>query len=169
MNNFNPRIYVACLASYNNGILHGKWIDADQSVDDINNEIHFMLEASPMPRAEEYAIHDYDDFGGISLSEYEGIETIVEIVSFIKEHGDAGIAALEYFSNDLESAKQNMEEYCGIYNSQTDFARELMNDCYEIPDYLVYYIDYEAFARDLFSNDYFSIEKSYKLHVFRHI
>lgn len=22
------RIYVACLASYNNGVLHGKWIDA---------------------------------------------------------------------------------------------------------------------------------------------
>lgn len=25
-----PRIYVACLAAYNNGSLHGRWIDADQ-------------------------------------------------------------------------------------------------------------------------------------------
>lgn len=24
-----PRIYVACLAAYNNGHLHGRWIDAD--------------------------------------------------------------------------------------------------------------------------------------------
>lgn len=25
-----PEIYVACLASYNNGYLHGQWIDANQ-------------------------------------------------------------------------------------------------------------------------------------------
>lgn len=30
-----PRIYVACLASYNNGVLHGRWIDANQSADDL--------------------------------------------------------------------------------------------------------------------------------------
>ena len=30
-----PRIYVACLAAYNGGTLHGEWIDADQSADDI--------------------------------------------------------------------------------------------------------------------------------------
>ena len=29
----NPRIYVACLAAYNNGYLHGVWIDADQDAD----------------------------------------------------------------------------------------------------------------------------------------
>ncbi|MDO7837100.1 antirestriction protein ArdA [Sphingobium sp. HBC34] len=28
--NEQPRIYVACLAAYNNGILHGTWIDAAQ-------------------------------------------------------------------------------------------------------------------------------------------
>ena len=27
---FEPRIYVACLAAYNNGHLHGAWIDAAQ-------------------------------------------------------------------------------------------------------------------------------------------
>jgi hypothetical protein len=32
MSNEAPKIYVACLASYNNGILHGKWIDAVQLV-----------------------------------------------------------------------------------------------------------------------------------------
>jgi hypothetical protein len=28
-----PRIYVACLSAYNNGHLHGWWIDADQEPD----------------------------------------------------------------------------------------------------------------------------------------
>lgn len=57
-----PRIYVACLAAYNNGILYGKWIDADQDADSIRLEIQIMLAGSPVPRAEEWAIHDYEGF-----------------------------------------------------------------------------------------------------------
>lgn len=34
------RIYVACLASYNNGVLHGTWIDTEgMDADDLSNEI----------------------------------------------------------------------------------------------------------------------------------
>ena len=55
-----PRIYVACLAAYNNGYLHGDWIDADQDVDEIRDEIATMLARSPIEHAEEYAIHDYE-------------------------------------------------------------------------------------------------------------
>ncbi len=55
-----PSIYVACLASYNNAILHGVWIDAMQSEDDIMKEIWEMLDNRPEPNAEEYAIHDYE-------------------------------------------------------------------------------------------------------------
>jgi len=29
------RIYVACLSTYNNGFLHGEWIDATLEIDDI--------------------------------------------------------------------------------------------------------------------------------------
>lgn len=43
------RIYAACLASYNNGCLHGAWIDAHQDVDSIRAEIDAMLRASPYP------------------------------------------------------------------------------------------------------------------------
>lgn len=34
-NSDGPRIYVASLSDYNAGTLHGKWIDADQSAEDI--------------------------------------------------------------------------------------------------------------------------------------
>lgn len=45
-----PRIYVACLASYNNGVLHGRWIDLDGlDYDDLSNEIAAMLRESPYP------------------------------------------------------------------------------------------------------------------------
>jgi len=38
-NKSEPKIYVACLAAYNNGILHGRWIDANQDADTIRDEI----------------------------------------------------------------------------------------------------------------------------------
>lgn len=52
------RIYVACLASYNNGRLHGAWIDcAGKDADDINAEIATMLRASPYPNVH---VSDYE-------------------------------------------------------------------------------------------------------------
>jgi antirestriction protein len=53
------RIYVACLAAYNSGYLHGVWIDATADIDDIQDQINSMLESSPIEDAEEYAIHEF--------------------------------------------------------------------------------------------------------------
>lgn len=45
-----PRIYVACLASYNSGVLHGTWIDLDgKDADDVQQEINQMLRESQFP------------------------------------------------------------------------------------------------------------------------
>ena len=41
-----PRIYVACLAAYNDGRLHGRWIAAT-TADEIRTQVRAMLAASP--------------------------------------------------------------------------------------------------------------------------
>ncbi len=44
------RIYVACLASYNNGVLHGDWIDLEgMDADGVREEIATILRESPHP------------------------------------------------------------------------------------------------------------------------
>lgn len=43
------QIYAACLASYNNGRLHGRWIDAALGADHMRDEIAAMLRESPYP------------------------------------------------------------------------------------------------------------------------
>lgn len=49
-NETSPRIYVACLASYNSGRLHGAWIDCEgKRGDDLHKEIADMLAKSPCP------------------------------------------------------------------------------------------------------------------------
>lgn len=46
-----PRIYVACLASYNNGVLHGAWIDAND-IDAIKEGIVKVLATSKFANVE---------------------------------------------------------------------------------------------------------------------
>jgi antirestriction protein len=67
VNNAEPRIYVACLAAYNNGCLHGEWINANQDADSLHEEVKKILSASPIPRAEEFAIHDFENFGDVQI------------------------------------------------------------------------------------------------------
>lgn len=74
-----PRIYVADLAAYNNGIIHGAWIDLPQDQAIIQYEIKKIIEQSPVANAEEYAIHDYENFGGYRVREFESIDELCEI------------------------------------------------------------------------------------------
>lgn len=43
------RVYAACLAAYNNGRLHGRWIDCASGADHIRAELAAMLRESPEP------------------------------------------------------------------------------------------------------------------------
>ncbi len=147
-----PRIYVACLAAYNSGCLHGRWIDATIP-DEIRDEVRTMLAGSPEPEAEEWAIHDYEGFEGANLSEYASFETVCELADFIEEHGELGGKLYRHFGDDLEQARAAFEDYAGEYRSATDFAESLHEDTgTEIPQSLLYYIDWQALARDMALN-----------------
>ncbi len=163
------RIYVACLAAYNNGKLHGAWIDATQDIDDIQEQVNVMLKESPEPDAEEWAIHDYEGFGGYGVSEYSGFEEIHNVASFIEEHPAIGGELLSHFGDSLEDAKKAAEEnYSGCYKSLADYAEELTDNTADIPENLAYYIDYDRMGRDMeLSGDIYTIEVSYdEIHIF---
>lgn len=163
-----PRIYVASLSDYNAGILHGAWIDANQDEDDIREEIKEMLAESRNQPAEDYAIHDYEGFCGIKISEYSGIDEIAAIAEAIEEHGEK--FALVY--DDLQSIDAAIEactdRYYGEFDEVEDYAYDFLHDCYEIPDYLENYIDYEAFGRDLQLGGDIEVYQSsdYTYHIF---
>ncbi|MED5423018.1 MAG: antirestriction protein ArdA [Pseudomonadota bacterium] len=171
MNN-EIHIYVADLAAYNNGKLHGVWIDATKSVDEIFDIINVLLENSPEEDAEEFAIHDYEGFEGLNISEYEGIQSAHDKAIFIEEHGALGGAVASHFGSNLDDAKRALEEgYIGAYRSIEDYAREITEDGHELPTYIEHYIDYESMGRDMEMNgDFFTIELGYqKLHLFHNL
>ena len=161
------RIYVACLAAYNNGILHGGWIDACQDADEIRWAIHDILKFSPIECAEEYAIHDYEGFEGVSLGENAGIEYVAELAGFLSEHGALGGKLVEYYC-DIEEARSALSDrYYGEYRNLSDFAEELTEETTAVPENLRFYIDYEAMARDLAISDVITFETSFEaVHVF---
>ncbi len=165
----SPRIYVACLAAYNNGFLHGAWIDADQDADQIREEIAAMLARSPVEDAEEYAIHDYEGFEGASISEYAGIDSVARMAAFIAEHGALGAGLLEQFVGDMEQAETALQDcYHGQFASLADYMEELTTESVAIPEALRHYVDWQAMARDAeMGGDLFTIETTHgDIHVF---
>jgi antirestriction protein len=86
-----PRIYVACLASYNSGILHGAWFDASSDVDEMQAAINAVIESSPVPDAEEWAFHDYEGFG--RLHEWQCLDSIAEMVEMYEQYGQGPVVA----------------------------------------------------------------------------
>lgn len=164
------RIYVACLAAYNAGHLHGVWIDATDDVDDIREQIQAMLAASPEPGAEEYAIHDHEGFGDIRLSEYEDLERVHELACAIEEHGEVYALYCDMVGVDYATPDGFQDAYQGSYGSEEDFAYEWWEQAgylSQIPDNLQCYINWEAVARDLFIDGFMSArDSSHNLHVF---
>lgn len=157
----DKRIYVACLSSYNNGHLHGAWIDVTPDKEVLQEEINAMLKASPMPDAEEWAIHDHEGLG--ELGEYASLDTIIERAEYLDAAEEAGIPEdvavklLDYHGGDVEYAKSQMEEdYSGAWDTLEDYVAELYEDLGYLSaagaERLVCYIDWERVARDLFHN-----------------
>jgi antirestriction protein len=164
-----PRIYVACLAAYNNGILHGAWIDAAQEAWSLYDDVKDMLAASPVADAEEWAIHDYEGFGGVRLEEYTGLDAVAALAAFVTEHGEVGAALLDHYSGDMEEAREAMaERYHGQHASLADYVQELTEESTAIPTALHLYIDWQAMARDAELNgDLFTLTTAWDVvHVF---
>jgi len=169
MEDTTPSIYVACLASYNNGYLHGEWIDATQDLDVVLDEINSILKSSPAKDSEEYAIHDHDNFCGYEIDEYAYINNVVTIAKIIEEHQELAVGIVSYAGIDFQDVSEFIENNLAAEDcSESDFAYDLFNDLYldSIPDYCRSYIDYDAFERDLFISDYFSFEANNKKYIF---
>lgn len=88
-----PRVYVACLTSYNCGISSGAWRTADQLEEGLRHP-------HPSPAREEWAIHDTDSVPFIG--ENPDIPHLIEIMRGIEEWGDAFRAWVELDPHNLQ-------------------------------------------------------------------
>ena len=176
-----PRIYVACLAAYNNGFLHGVWIDCDEDADCIHAKIQAMLKTSPAWKigdiCEEWAIHDYENWQGFNLSEWEDIDQLVEWAELLEEHGEAitqclSFAEIAQYYDHYGTVEGFEDRFMGEYETKEDFVRESLKnqgviDAVEKAGLNEFYINFKQLAYDWFIDSYFCIEVSYqKVYVF---
>ena len=167
-----PRIYVACLAAYNAGHLHGRWIDASRSTDDIYDEVQVMLAGSPVPGAEEWAIHDYEGFGALRLSEWESFERVASIAAGIDEHGAAFCAWLSYdCSQDPTDIQSFQDAFRGEWDSLRDYSENYaedvgMYDAAEKTGFSYISVDIDALTRDMDIELYTVDSDHYTVYVF---
>ncbi len=167
-----PHIYVACLAAYNAGCLHGRWIDASQDAEDIWAEVNAMLAASPELGAEEHAIHDYEGFGALRLGEYESLERVAAVAAGIAEHGDAFTAWLSYDTGRDPVDVQAFEDaYRGEWDSLRAYAENYADEVgmYDVAEksgspYVV--VDIDMLTRDLDIELYAVESDHYTVYVF---
>jgi antirestriction protein len=158
-----PSIWVGSLSDYNNGILHGEWIDAAREPDEIWADINRVLAASPTMAqqgdpAEEWAIFDHDGFGGARIGEYDRVEVVAAIARGVAEHGPAFGAWANETEGDLEALARFEDVYLGHYDSAEAYVEQMVDDLgYErlldeaIPDSLRSYVKFDtaALARDM--------------------
>lgn len=160
------KFYAADLAAYNNGTLHGVWIDATSDAEAMQEKVDAMLKASPCPDAEEWLVHDYDDeLKAIShlgeTSDLEAIAGIMEAIEEIEDDYDDSILPIliDWVSDQVTEPytwKSHLQDaYSGEWNDPEDYAADLCESCgyiSELPEALRGYIDFQAMARDMALN-----------------
>lgn len=157
-----PQIWVGSWLDYNNGILHGEWIDAARQTDEIWADIAAMLAASPTARkhgevAEEWGIFDYENFGPLRVGEQETVSFVAAVARGIAEHGPAFAAWADVMED--EASLDGFEgSYLGEYDSPEAYAEQLIDDLgynqlleQALPDNIRGYarFDTAALARDM--------------------
>ncbi len=171
-------IYVACLASYNGGILYGAWVDLEECQDreDLDEAIAWMLKASPSPGAEEYAIHDSCGLPGfLRCTEWPDLDQLIEYSDAVTSLPDADQAEAYRLACDdrgqLLTADEFAEAYQGQHRSGEDYAQGLAEELGVIPEgpaWPVTCIDWEQAWRELTFDGYREEDcNSGGVHIFR--
>lgn len=126
---YQPRVYVADLASLEQGIRHGLWVDADQHADDLDADIAAMLESSPTAGAAVWAIYGAEGFAGINVKGMTDSKLIAALGRGVAQHGEAFAAYVEWVgTNDAEALEQFLDHYMGTYASLKEFGRSAAED-----------------------------------------
>ena len=157
-------VYIACLAAYNSGHLHGAWIDleGDTDEDDIQAGIDWILATSPEPGAEEWAMHDSSGLPSyLSRNEWPALGELVSWADGLSAYVNED--EREAYRLACEDQGQTIDEdafrgtYCGCYSSGEDYAQELAEECDSLPKELAWplcCIDWESAWRELTFDGY---------------
>ena len=158
-NSESPALYCGTYGKYNSGNLRGMWVDLS-TFDYYEDFENFCLAIHADEADPELMYQDYENMPRSLYHESMGEEGFNKIAEYCELCDDYSVEAIDDFlewssSDDLGRMH---DAYVGVYDSEEDFAEEIVSDCYDLDNMmgsLACYFDYEKFARDLFMCDYY--------------
>ena len=154
----SPAIYCGTYGKYNSGNFSGMWLNVS-TFDDYEDFVNFCLAIHADEENPEIMFQDGENIPDSLCCESMGEEEFNQIAEYCELCDEYSVEAvddfLEWYSP--EDLDMMYDSYAGVYDSEEDFAREIVNECYDLEKmmgHLADYFDYKSFARDLFVNDY---------------
>lgn len=152
-------IYINTWGNYNeNGADGGQWIALPMGDEELQKTLYTIAEAVG-DADPEFFINDYEWVAEVSpraIDENESIEDLNEYINTLDAIGEWEqkeiAAAMEAFGYDFEEAFDKQQKgYFTFYAGMDleEVAEEIINECYDLPEFALIYFDFKAFARDL--------------------
>jgi hypothetical protein len=152
-------IYINTWGNYNeNGADGGEWISLPMDEDELQAKLDEVAEAMNDDDPE-WFVNDYEwttDFEPFDVEEMENYfklnECLQELDNLNGYEQTALCAIIEATGDDIEQALKTLQREWYTFYPDMDLeevAEEIINDCYNLPEFALRYFDYSAFARDL--------------------
>lgn len=154
----SPALYCGTYGKYNSGSFNGMWVNVS-TFGSYEYFIDFCKAIHADEEDPELMYQDGENIPDSLCSESMGEEGFNNLLKYCDLCDEYGVSAVEDFLEwySPEDLDRMPDAYGGVYDSEEDFARETVNECYDLEKMmgnLACYFDYEALARDLFISDY---------------
>ena len=154
----SPALYCGTYGKYNSGNLRGIWVDVS-TFDDYEDFVNFCLAIHADEENPEIMCQDGENIPDSLCCESMGEKGFNKIAEYCELCDEYSVEAVDDFLEWYSPEDLDMmhDVYVGVYDSEEDFAREIVNDRCDLEKMigdLDYYFNYEALSRDLFLGDY---------------
>lgn len=173
-----PRIYIACLGCYNEGRLHGFWVDVPEEADELHTEVLELFDADddgylqcpgkdPESIHEEYAVHDFEGLHGYNPGEHPDWEELCRVAALFEEHDPEVVGAALSCYADVDEAATLVENGYGEYDDAEDYAYQLADNDGELQGepWWAMYVDWKQRGEAVLSGESYCETESGRLIV----
>jgi antirestriction protein len=170
MSTTDLRVWIGCLACYNEGLLSGEWYDADQADEVTIGDVCGTKDEDH----EELWVFDHEGFGPLLRGECAPatayrLATLVDELDDQYRHAFGCYLELAGMSADDESLSAFEDAYRGRWDSEVDYAKHYAEETDAMPPtdaWPIAYVDWDQAAEDLFQGLWTDKADGGGVHVF---
>ena len=155
----SPSLYCGTYGKYNEGNFNGMWVNVS-TFDSYDDFLNFCKAIHSDEEDPELMYQDFENIPDSLYHESMGEEEFNNLLKYCELCDDYSVEAVDDFLewDSTEDLDRMPDAYAGVYDSEEDFALEIVNERCDIDKMmgdLAYYFNYEALTRDLFVGDYY--------------